>query len=221
MRRSTPASTSSTTPGSTTRARAKSAWAAPSTDRRDRVFLMTKVCTHGRDAQGRDAPARAVAAAPADRLPRPLADPRVRLRQRPGAPLRRPAASSRRSSGRSSRARCATSASPGTRIRRSTCEMLSFGYPFDACQLPLNGFDASFRSFQQHVLPGAGAARDRGHRHEEPGRRRPRGEASARHGIEDALRYAMSLPVCTTVSRHRLAERAAPEPRRSPAASRR
>ena len=31
--------------------------------------------------------------------------------------------------------------------------MLSFGFPFDACQLPLNGFDAVFHSFQRRVLP--------------------------------------------------------------------
>jgi hypothetical protein len=31
--------------------------------------------------------------------------------------------------------------------------MLAHGYPFDACQLPLNVFDASFRSFEQQVLP--------------------------------------------------------------------
>ena len=44
-----PASTSSTTPGSTTRARAKSGWARRLQGKRDRVVLMTKVCTHGRD----------------------------------------------------------------------------------------------------------------------------------------------------------------------------
>ena len=31
--------------------------------------------------------------------------------------------------------------------------MFSFGYPFDACRLPLNGFDAGFHSFQPRVLP--------------------------------------------------------------------
>ena len=48
--------------------------------RRDQVFLMTKVCTHGRDEQGRDAAARGIAEAAADRPPRPLADPRGHLR---------------------------------------------------------------------------------------------------------------------------------------------
>src|SRR5687768_17631021 len=32
-------------------------------------------------------------------------------------------------------------------------EMLSYDYPFDACQLPLNCFDSSFRSFERQVLP--------------------------------------------------------------------
>src|SRR5271154_3187365 len=32
-------------------------------------------------------------------------------------------------------------------------EMLSRGYPFDTCQFPLNACDASFRSFEQKVLP--------------------------------------------------------------------
>jgi aryl-alcohol dehydrogenase-like predicted oxidoreductase len=32
-------------------------------------------------------------------------------------------------------------------------QMLSYGYPFDSCQMPLNCFDATFRSFEQQVLP--------------------------------------------------------------------
>jgi aryl-alcohol dehydrogenase-like predicted oxidoreductase len=31
--------------------------------------------------------------------------------------------------------------------------MLSYDYPFDTVQLPLNCFDATFRSFEQQVLP--------------------------------------------------------------------
>jgi predicted aldo/keto reductase-like oxidoreductase len=77
--------------------------------------------------------------------------------------------------------------------------MLSFGYPFDACQMPLNVFDGSFRSFEQRVLP-------------EVIRQRiapigmkslcGTGESVRKKvvRVEDALRYAMSLPVATTVS---------------------
>jgi len=78
-------------------------------------------------------------------------------------------------------------------------KMLSYDFPFDTCQLPLNCFDASFRSFEHHVLP-------------ELVRRRiaPIGMKSlggdgrmvTKKAVSaaDALRYAMSLPVVTTVS---------------------
>jgi aryl-alcohol dehydrogenase-like predicted oxidoreductase len=77
-------------------------------------------------------------------------------------------------------------------------EMLSYDYPFDTCQLPLNCFDASFRSFEREVLP-------------ELLRRQiaPIGMKSLGDGRmvkrkavrpQDALRYAMSLPVVTTIS---------------------
>jgi predicted aldo/keto reductase-like oxidoreductase len=77
--------------------------------------------------------------------------------------------------------------------------MLSFGFPFDACQLPLNGFDARFRSFQTHVLPelarqGIAAI---GMKSLGGDGRVIRKKAAQ---VVDALRYAMSLPVCTTVS---------------------
>jgi predicted aldo/keto reductase-like oxidoreductase len=36
-------------------------------------------------------------------------------------------------------------------------QMLSYGYPFDSCQMPLNCFDATFRSFEQQVLRSARA----------------------------------------------------------------
>ena len=78
-------------------------------------------------------------------------------------------------------------------------EMLSHKFPFDTCQLPLNCFDAGFRSFEQRVLPES-------HRQ----RITPIGMKSlGGEGIPikkravnviDALRYAMSLPVGTTVS---------------------
>jgi aryl-alcohol dehydrogenase-like predicted oxidoreductase len=77
-------------------------------------------------------------------------------------------------------------------------EMLSHGYPFDSCQLPLNCFDASFRSFEQQVVPELlkrGIA--------------PIGMKSFGDGRsvkdkavtpKEALSYAMSLPVATTIS---------------------
>ena len=77
--------------------------------------------------------------------------------------------------------------------------MLAFDYPFDACQLPLNGFDAHFRSFQKHVLPKLARRQIAA-----IGMKSLGGDGRVidkkRAKITDALRYAMSLPVCTTVS---------------------
>ena len=77
--------------------------------------------------------------------------------------------------------------------------MLKHDFRFDACQLPLNCFDASFRSFEREVLPtlvGRGIA--------PIGMKSMGGDAiQLRKKIvspQDALRYAMSLPVATTVS---------------------
>jgi predicted aldo/keto reductase-like oxidoreductase len=78
-------------------------------------------------------------------------------------------------------------------------QMLAYGYPFDACQLPLNCFDATFRSFEQQVLPellrqgiapiGMKSLSGEG----QPAKKRVL-------KAPDALRYAMSLPVAVTVS---------------------
>lgn len=79
--------------------------------------------------------------------------------------------------------------------------MLSYNYPFDTVQMPLNCFDATFtgRSFAQQVLPevnkrGVAAI----------GMKSLSGNADAvKKGIvtpQEAIRYAMSLPVATIVS---------------------
>jgi aryl-alcohol dehydrogenase-like predicted oxidoreductase len=78
-------------------------------------------------------------------------------------------------------------------------KMLAHNYPFDTVQMPLNCFDATYRSFETQVLP-------------ELNRRgiAPLGMKSLsgsgepiRNGAviaEEALRYAMSLPVAVTIS---------------------
>jgi aryl-alcohol dehydrogenase-like predicted oxidoreductase len=77
-------------------------------------------------------------------------------------------------------------------------KMLELGYPFDTVQMPLNPFDASFHSFAQHVLPevnrrGIGAL----------GMKSMGGTGWAiKGGVvtgEELLRYAMNLPVSTTI----------------------
>jgi uncharacterized protein len=77
--------------------------------------------------------------------------------------------------------------------------MLETDFPFDTCQFPLNPMDANFRSFEQAVLP-------------ECNRRgiavlgmKPMGGTAdmvTRGALtaEECLRYAMSLPVATTIA---------------------
>ena len=78
-------------------------------------------------------------------------------------------------------------------------KMLSHDFPFDTVQMPLNCCDATFRSFETHVLPEAtrrGVAA--------LGMKSLGGSGELiRHGAvtpEQGLRYAMSLPVATTIS---------------------
>ncbi len=78
-------------------------------------------------------------------------------------------------------------------------KMLSHNFPFDTVQMPLNCCDATFRSFETHVLPEAnrrGIAA--------LGMKSLGGSGElVRHGAvtpEQGLRYAMSLPVATTIS---------------------
>jgi aryl-alcohol dehydrogenase-like predicted oxidoreductase len=78
-------------------------------------------------------------------------------------------------------------------------KMLSHDFPFDTVQMPLNCCDATFRSFETHVLPeatGRGIAA--------LGMKSLGGSGElVRHGAvtpEQGLRYAMSLPVATTIS---------------------
>jgi predicted aldo/keto reductase-like oxidoreductase len=77
--------------------------------------------------------------------------------------------------------------------------MLSFGYPFDSVQMPLNCFDASYRSFERLVLPEVnrqGMAALGMKSLSGSGEPVTQGALSAAEG----LRYAMSLRVATTIS---------------------
>jgi aryl-alcohol dehydrogenase-like predicted oxidoreductase len=77
--------------------------------------------------------------------------------------------------------------------------MLAHDIPFDACQLPLNCFDASFRSFERNVLPllvSRGIAALGMKSLGGDGRQVKKKVVAA----AEALRYAMSLPVATTIS---------------------
>ncbi len=77
--------------------------------------------------------------------------------------------------------------------------MLAHDFAFDSVQMPLSGFDANFRSFEREVLP---VLLERGIA--PIGMKSLNGTADAVKKrvikAEDAIRYAMSLPVTTTVS---------------------
>jgi predicted aldo/keto reductase-like oxidoreductase len=167
-------------------------------DRRERVFLMTKVCTHGRDAT--------VAMRQLDASLRRLQTDYLDLWQiHECAYYNDP----ERHYARGGAVEALERARKAGKVRyvgftghkdpEIHLAMLSRGFPFDSCQLPLNGFDASFRSFKDRVLPelarrqiAAIGMKSLGG----DGRVVKRKAAK----VADALRYAMSLPVCTTVS---------------------
>ena len=78
-------------------------------------------------------------------------------------------------------------------------KMLSHNFPFDTIQMPLNCFDANFRSFEKQVLP---EANQRGMAVFGMKSLGGSGEMVRTGAITPAegLRYAMSLPVATTIS---------------------
>lgn len=167
-------------------------------DRRDSVFLMTKVCTHGRSAR--------VAMRQLEDSLRRLHTDHLDLWQvhecvyenDPDLHFARggviEALERAQAQGKVRYVGFTGHKDPAIHLR-----MLAHGFPFDACQLPLNGFDASFRSFQTQVLPelsrqgiAAIGMKSLGG----SGRAVTKKAAS----VAASLRYAMSLPVCTTVS---------------------
>ncbi|MGD0359502.1 MAG: aldo/keto reductase [Bryobacteraceae bacterium] len=78
-------------------------------------------------------------------------------------------------------------------------KMPATGFPFDSVQMPLNAFDSHFHSFERQVLP---ELRRRGIA--ALGMKPICGHADpVQKGVltgEEALRYAMSLPVTTTIT---------------------
>ena len=167
-------------------------------DRRDSVFLMTKVCTHGRDAS--------VAMRQLEQSLRRLRTDYLDLWQIHECVYYN---DPERHFARGGVVEALDRAKLDGKVRfvgftghkdpEILLRMLWSDYPFDACQLPLNGFDAQFRSFQQQVLP------ELVRRKIAPiGMKSLGGDARVikkrKARAEDALRYAMSLPVCTTVS---------------------
>jgi predicted aldo/keto reductase-like oxidoreductase len=78
-------------------------------------------------------------------------------------------------------------------------KMLAHDFPFDTCQMPLNVFDGTYNSFEREVLP---VLHQRGIA--PLGMKSLSGNAEAiKQGIvtvEEALRYVLSLPIASLVS---------------------
>ncbi len=167
-------------------------------DRRDSVFLMTKVCTHGRDGK--------VAMRQLEESLKRLRTDHLDLWQihevvfddEPERHFAKggvvEALDKARAQGKVRYVGFTGHKSPALHLA-----MLAYDYPWDSCQLPLNCFDGTFRSFEQHVLPelirrgiapiGMKSLGGDG-----------RGVTAKAVSAKDALTYALSLPVATVVS---------------------
>jgi predicted aldo/keto reductase-like oxidoreductase len=166
--------------------------------KRGRVFLMTKVCTHGRDAKT----ARRQLEDSLRRLGTDYLDlwqiHEVAYYNDPERHfMKGGAAEALLAAKEQGKVRCI--GFTGHKDPELHLKMLSYDFPFDTCQLPLNCFDATFRSFEQIVLP------ELVRRGIAPiGMKSFGGEASMLKkkvvSPDEALRYAMSLPVAGTIS---------------------
>jgi aryl-alcohol dehydrogenase-like predicted oxidoreductase len=167
--------------------------------KRDRAFVMTKVCTHGR---GRD-----VAMQQLEESLRRLATDHLDLWQVHECVYENDPEHHYAKDGvlraledakRTGKVRFV--GFTGHKHPKIHADMLSRGFPFDTVQLPLNVFDATFRSFERAILPQALAKRmgvigmkSLG------GHGKPILEGIVT--IDEALRYALSVPgVSVTVS---------------------
>jgi uncharacterized protein len=166
--------------------------------RRDRAFLMTKVCTHGRDAS--------LATEMLEQSLNRLQTDHLDLWQAHGVSFEndpdlfiRPGGAAEAMLKAKQQGKVRFLGFTGHKDPAMHLAMLATGFPFDAVQMPLNAFDASFRSFQTQVLPelnrrgiaALGMKPLSGH-----GEPIQKGSVSA----EEALRYAMSLPVTVTIT---------------------
>jgi aryl-alcohol dehydrogenase-like predicted oxidoreductase len=169
-------------------------------DRRHRVFLMTKVCTHGRDKrEAMRQLEQSLRRLKTDYLDLWQIHECVYYNDPERHFMRGGVVEALGEAKRQGKVRFI--GFTGHKDPRIHLEMLAHDYPFDTCQLPLNCFDSSFedRSFERQVLS-------------ELLRRRiaPIGMKSlggegrqVKQKVitaQEGLRYAMSLPVATTVS---------------------
>ena len=166
--------------------------------RRDKVFLMTKVCTHGRGAD--------LAMTMLEQSLRRLQTDHLDLWQVHGMVFDNDPELAYAKGGvlealdrAKKQGKVRFVGFTGHKEPAIHLEMIRRGYPFDSVQMPLNCLDATFHSFEKQVLPelnrrGIAAL----------GMKPMGGTGSAiKSGLvtaEEMLRYAMSLPVATTIT---------------------
>jgi aryl-alcohol dehydrogenase-like predicted oxidoreductase len=166
--------------------------------RRDKAFIMTKVCVHG---DGKDVAMRMLE----ESLRRYQTDhldcwqihgvcfeDEPRRYRLPGGALE--ALDLAKRQGKTHFVGFTGHKNPAIHLR-----MLATGYPFDSVQMPLNPFDWHFRSFEKKVLPEL-VKRDLARLGMKP--MQGHGDAITRGVVTagELLRYAMSLPVTVTIS---------------------
>ncbi|MEK7235535.1 MAG: aldo/keto reductase [Nitrospirota bacterium] len=166
--------------------------------RRQQAFLMTKVCSHGRDKR--------VALQQLDESLRRLKTDYLDLWQihevvyaddpeRHFAP--NGAADALLEAKRQGKVRFL--GFTGHKDPKIHLKMLAHDFPFDTCQMPLNVFDGTYRSFEQEVLP---VLTQRGiaplAMKSLSGNAEPIKQGLVT--VEEALRYVLSLPVASLIS---------------------
>ena len=166
--------------------------------RRDKVFLMTKACPHGRDARTAmrqlEESLRRLKTDYMDlwQLHEVIFDDEPKKYFAPGGAVE--ALDRARQQGKVRFVGFTGHKNPDLHL-----EMLAHDYPWDSCQLPLNCFDASFRSFEERVLPelnrrgiAAIAMKSLG----------GDGRAVKARAVtpQEAIRYTLSLAIATLVS---------------------
>ena len=122
------------------------------TGKRDKAFLMTKVCTHGRDAD--------LALHMLEESLRRLRTDHLDLWQIHGIAFDNDPERAFKKGGviealdkAKQQGKVRFVGFTGHRDPSIHLKMLSYGYAFDTVQMPLNCFDANFRSFEKAVLP--------------------------------------------------------------------
>jgi uncharacterized protein len=166
--------------------------------RRDKAFLMTKVCTHGRDGS--------LAMQMLEESLNRFQTDHLDLWQAHGVSFENDPALFIRPGGLADAMLKAQKQGKvrflgftGHKDPAMHLSMLATGFPFDAVQMPLNPFDATFRSFETQVLP------ELNRRGIAPLGMKPmsgHGEPIQNGAVtaEELLRYAMSLPVAVTIT---------------------